>query len=116
MGVVYDAQDDQRGHRVALKTLKQPGPDAIYRLKREFRAMADISHPNLVQLYDLVVGNDGVSYSMEVIEGVDFVTHCRGGSKAVAAPRNHDSFSSDTTIPEAMLGDGPRKPASKVDE
>jgi hypothetical protein len=114
MGVVYDALDDQRGHRVALKTLKQPGPDAIYRLKREFRAMADISHPNLVQLYDLVVGNDGVSYSMEVIEGADFVAHCRGLEQKTAS-RSNDSMSTDVTLPEVMPGEG-LKPQSRVDE
>src|SRR5215468_11037397 len=78
MGIVYDAIDEQRGHHVALKTLKHPSPEALYRLKREFRAMADVAHPNLVQLYDLVVGTDAVSYSMEVVEGVDFVSYCRG--------------------------------------
>jgi len=52
-GVVYEAHDHQRGHRVALKTLCRPDPDALYRFKREFRQLAEISHPNIVRLYDL---------------------------------------------------------------
>ncbi len=104
MGVVYDAIDEQRGHRVALKTLKQPSPEALYRLKREFRAMADISHPNLVQLYDLVVGNDAVSYSMEVVDGVDFVSYCRGRSQH---PRGDGDISADATVPGQMPGERP---------
>ena len=54
MGVVYEAEDRERGQRVALKTLAAPDVDKIYKLKREFRALADLSHPNLAALYDLV--------------------------------------------------------------
>ncbi len=108
MGVVYDAIDERRGHRVALKTLKQPSAEAIYRLKREFRAMADISHPNLVQLYDLVVG-DAVSYSMEVVEGIDFVSYCRGKDRKPVPP---EDISGDTTIPNWA---GDELPATGVD-
>src|SRR5262245_37741845 len=58
MGVVYEAEDCQRGQLVALKTLKHRDLDTLYRLKREFRALAHLSHPNLVDLYDMVVESD----------------------------------------------------------
>jgi eukaryotic-like serine/threonine-protein kinase len=115
MGVVYDAVDEQRGHRVALKTLKQAGPEALYRLKREFRALADISHPNLVQLYDLVVGARGVSYSMEVVEGLDFVAYCQGGRRR-APSRRDDTISNETTVPEHDQVDGDEATLVRGDE
>src|SRR5262249_37710589 len=53
MGVVYRAFDQRRGEVVALKTVRRPDAAAILRFKREFRALADLSHPNLVTLHEL---------------------------------------------------------------
>jgi len=113
MGVVYDAFDEQRGHRVALKTLKQASPEAVYRLKREFRVLADISHPNLVQLYDLVVGNKSTSYSMEVVEGVDFVAYVRSKGRVVAD--FDDDVSRENTLPELASELGLARPGFDED-
>ena len=77
MGVVYDVLDTRTARRVALKTLREPDADALYRLKKEFRALADLSHPNLVELYDLVVDGDQCFFTMELVVGVDFIGHCR---------------------------------------
>jgi hypothetical protein len=78
MGVVYEADDLERGQKVALKTISNPDVEKIYQLKREFRALADLSHPNLVALYDLVVAADSCFFTMELLDGVDLLAHLWG--------------------------------------
>jgi hypothetical protein len=77
MGIVYRAIDHRRGHVVALKVLPYAEPAAIYRFKQEFRALADLTHANLVTLYELVAEGQRWFFTMEFVEGVDFLTHVR---------------------------------------
>src|SRR5256885_12691519 len=79
VGVVYDAIDRERAGRVALKTLHRLDADGIYYLKREFRALSDVVHPNLVQLYELHSVDERWFFTMELVEGVDFLTYVREG-------------------------------------
>jgi hypothetical protein len=71
MGVVYRAEDRRLGRQVALKTLRALDADRLYQLKREFRTLARLSHPNLVQFYELGASQDIWFLIMELIEGVD---------------------------------------------
>ena len=77
MGEVYEARDLDRDEVVALKTLRRLDPGALVRLKNEFRRVAGLSHPNLVELRELV--NDGPSwfFTMEYVDGTDFVSWVR---------------------------------------
>lgn len=77
MGVVYLAHDTVLGRDLALKTLRYPSPEEVYRLKKEFRALASLSHPNLIQLYDLVSDDAECFFTMELIDGVDIVHSLR---------------------------------------
>ena len=75
MGVVYEVEDVERSQKVALKTIASPDIEKVYRLKREFRALADLSHPNLVALYELVVADESCFFTMELLDGVDLLGH-----------------------------------------
>ncbi len=77
-GCVYRVLDRELQSVVALKTIAVRAAEPIYRLKREFRALAGIVHANLVQLHDLVVSDDVCFFTMELVEGPDFVEYVRG--------------------------------------
>src|SRR3954452_16685371 len=57
MGVVYEARDPH-GRAVALKTLNRADPTRLAYLKREFEALADVRHENLVAIYGQVSDGD----------------------------------------------------------
>src|SRR5262245_24307506 len=79
MGVVYQAYDRERDEIVALKRLRASDPSATYRFKKEFRTLADFAHPNLVNLYELVVQEDVCFFTMELVEGVTLLQYVRPG-------------------------------------
>jgi serine/threonine protein kinase len=81
MGAVYLALDRERQMCVALKTLRRVDPSGIYRFKREFRALADVSHPNLVQFYELFSAGREWFFTMEYVEGNDLLTYLVGPSR-----------------------------------
>jgi len=77
-GRVYEARERETGQHLAIKELRNPSPTALGRFKREFRALQDVHHPNLVQLHGLFE-RDGVWFiAMQLVQGVDFMTWVRG--------------------------------------
>jgi hypothetical protein len=79
MGVVYEAHDLERGVKVAVKTLRRLDAAALRRFKDEFRSLADVTHPNLAALYELVAEGDQWFLAMELVDGRRFLDWVRGG-------------------------------------
>ena len=77
MGVVYEAHDRAMDKIVALKTLTRAEAAHIYRFKREFRTLADVSHPNLVALYELMSDSRHWFFTLDLVKGVTFIQYVR---------------------------------------
>ena len=75
--VVYRALDRQRGVELALKVLNVQGSAGMLAFKREFRSMADLAHPNLVKLYELHAAGEDLMFTMELVDGNDFLGYVR---------------------------------------
>jgi tetratricopeptide (TPR) repeat protein/tRNA A-37 threonylcarbamoyl transferase component Bud32 len=71
MGVVHAAYDPELDRKVALKLLrdKRYGERGRARLLREAQALARLSHPNVVAIYDVGIHDDQVWIAMEFVAG-----------------------------------------------
>lgn len=84
MGSVFEARDTHNGARLALKALHADGDAgsqtrALSRLKREFRSLAEISHPNLVAMYELHLVQGLAFFTMALVEGAPLHEWLRAG-------------------------------------
>ena len=83
MGVVHLAFDPDLERRVALKVLRaQTGVDAAKRLQREARAMARLSHPNVVTVHEVGTASGRDYVAMELIEGESLAEWLRSNEHA----------------------------------
>ena len=74
MGVIYAAMDSKLQRKVAIKVIRAQGTSASKgyasgRLLREAQAMARLSHPNVVTIYQVGTIDDQVYVAMEFIDG-----------------------------------------------
>jgi serine/threonine protein kinase len=86
MGEVYRARNERLAREVAVKILPQRlsnDPVALARFQREARAVAALSHHNILAIFD-VGETDGVSYIvMELLDGETLRRRLLGGPLAV---------------------------------
>ena len=70
MGAVYRGRDPDLDRPVAIKIVLDTSPDFVERFRREARAVARLSHPNVVQVYDFGEDDSGHPYFvMELVTG-----------------------------------------------
>jgi tetratricopeptide (TPR) repeat protein len=75
LGVIYAAHDAELDRRVAIKVLQPEAGqssatgEAHARLVREAQAMAQLSHPNVIHVYEVGSFGDEVYIAMELVDG-----------------------------------------------
>ena len=72
MGEVYRAKDSRLGREVAIKVLPESmanDAEALARFEREAKAVAALSHPNILALFDFGHENGVVYAVMELLQG-----------------------------------------------
>ncbi len=121
MGVVYRARDREQGRLVALKTMTHVDPGSLLRFKNEFRALADITHPHVVDLYELISEGEHWFFTMELVDGVDFLTWVqesaprsseRNGPHSLVRQLNTQAAVAPTLDASTLDGVLPETPAS----
>jgi serine/threonine protein kinase/Tfp pilus assembly protein PilF len=107
MGIVYEAEQESLGRRVALKVLPRGAaahPEQVERFRREARAAARLHHTNIVPVFGVGEQDGTHFYVMQYIEGrpLDEILEelRRLRDQAAASPRSVDS------APAAQEGKG----------
>ena len=89
MGIVYAAYDPELDRKVALKLLHADltrSAELRNRMRREAKALARLSHPNVITVYDVGVDRGQLFIAMELIDGGTL------GTWLCAAPRSVDEI------------------------
>jgi tetratricopeptide (TPR) repeat protein/predicted Ser/Thr protein kinase len=79
-GVVYLAERDDIGSRVAIKVLRDAwvSPDRRERFLREQRTLAQLNHPTIARIFDAGTLEGGTPwFAMEYVEGLPLDEYCR---------------------------------------
>lgn len=81
-GVVWRVLDRDRGHEVALRPLPAANPEQLLALKDDFRALAEVRHPHVVRVHELVEIEGRLFVSMEIVDGLDLMSWLWGADRA----------------------------------
>ncbi len=115
MGDVYEAHDRETGATVALKTLRQLSGESLYRFKREFRALADLQHPNLIKLGELYCEHEQWFFTMELVHGIDLLAYvwseARGPEQTQKTPSETTRTMDTRVVAGPAEGSGSFSPA-----
>lgn len=69
MGIVYTAYDERLDRKVAIKALRHDSGHSRLRLQREAQAMARLTHPNIVGVYEVFEEGASIYVAMEFVRG-----------------------------------------------
>ena len=80
MGIVYEVERLTDARRLALKLLHgHARPEVVARFAREAEILAQLHHPNLVEIVDIDISADGQLFIvMELVEGMSLALACDG--------------------------------------
>jgi serine/threonine protein kinase len=85
MGVVYSAFDPELERQIAIKVIRAEILGDMERahanLRDEARAMAQLTHPNVVRVYDVGTQGELVYIAMEFVEGEDLLQFAKRQQK-----------------------------------
>jgi len=84
MGIVFAAEDESLGRKVAVKTIAEPDESARKRFRREARAAAGVNHPNVCQVYEIGEDAGQLFIAMELLEGESLADRLKRGPLSVA--------------------------------
>ena len=87
MGVVYLAEREDLGSRVAIKILRDAWVSAVRRDRflSEQRTLAQMNHPGIAKIYDADTLADGTPwFAMEYVEGRSLTEYCRARQSGLA--------------------------------
>jgi eukaryotic-like serine/threonine-protein kinase len=82
MGIVYEADDERLGRKVAVKVLHagQASDERKRRFAQEARAASALNHPNIITIHD-IDAHDGVDFIvMELVDGIALTRVAAGGT------------------------------------
>jgi tetratricopeptide (TPR) repeat protein/predicted Ser/Thr protein kinase len=85
MGVVFSAYDEELDRRVAIKILNvdaSGGTMGRTRIRREAQALAKVSHPNIVQIYEVGEEDGQIYLAMELVDGDNLRAWQAGASRS----------------------------------
>ncbi|HEX4620512.1 MAG TPA: protein kinase, partial [Myxococcaceae bacterium] len=103
VGTVYRAVDRRNNETVALKLLSTGpalDPRAARRLAREFETLYELSHPNVVKVFDTGVYQGYPYLAMELVEGLTLRHYLALSAEALETPLVQKRETSSESAPE----------------
>src|SRR4029079_16481943 len=80
MGILYRARQHSLGRPVAVKVIRDvftASPEFVQRFRQEAELLAQVNHPNVVQVFGTGTWHGRLFYAMELVEGQDVASRLR---------------------------------------